>query len=249
MPDLPMELSGLDDLKDLTDKEIITSDEMDAIPLLLKPEVTDKVPGMDWAIVCGDPIALGDILDGSQGYDNPYGAFGTCGLNAIANICVMAGLDVTEPQVVEYAMENDLCTRDDPKLHGGGTTAMQQIKLLEHYGFPSHCELAQDGATKERLAAAVEGGHGVLLGLNSGVLQDRPWKIYNEDHEIVATHAVCLTGTVRDADTGFYMCDSSAQTPDAARTYVPVDKFDDCFGEIKGGFAVITDGPIRGLAG
>lgn len=39
-------------------------------------------------------------------------------------------------------------------------------------------------------ALAVEGGDGVLLGLNSGVLQDREWKVYNEEGKITAAHTV-----------------------------------------------------------
>lgn len=253
MTELSPELRELADYEGLTEKDIWSADEIKEIPAVLPTELTDQVPGMERAIICGDPISLGDKLDFQQGFDNPYGAFGTCGLNAVANICIIGGKTVTEPEMVEYAMENDLCTKDDPKYHGGGTTISQQIKLLEHYGFPSHCELAQETADYDRLASAIEGGHGVLIGLNSGVLQDRPWKVLNENGEAIATHAVCLTGTARDPETGelvgFYMCDSSGQTPDSGRTFVPLEKMDDCYGNVKGCFAVITNEPIRTSCG
>ena len=155
---------------------------------------------------------------------------------------------MTEPEVLAYAMENGLCIPDDPKFKGGGTTIGNQIALLEHFGFPSHCEFSQETATPERLAQVIEGGHGVLLGLNSGVLQEREWKAYNVDGEITATHAVCLTGTVYSTDgelKGFYLCDSSGQNPDSGRTFVPIDKFNACYSNLKDSFAVITDEPIR----
>ena len=235
--------------EEIDESQIWDESEIENIKQILPMELTTAVPGMEKAIICGDPISLGDILDHQQGYDNPYGSFGTCGPTSRANLCIIGGKEVTEPEVVEYAMENDLCVKNDEKFHGGGTTIGQQIALLEHFGFPSHCELANETATPERLASAIEGGHGVLLGLNSGVLQDREWKVFNDKGEIAATHAVCLTGTVRDPDSGnlvgFYLCDSSGQTPESGRTFVPMDKFLHSYSDAKGSFAVITNDPIR----
>lgn len=115
-------------------------DEIIDIPPTLPTEVTDQVPGMDRAIICGDPINLGDKLDFQQGYDNPYGAFGTCGLNSISNVCTIAGMDVSETDVVQYAMENGLCEYGpDKAFGGGGTTIKNELDLLEHYGIEAHC--------------------------------------------------------------------------------------------------------------
>lgn len=232
----------------ITEEQVWNASEIKEVPHILEPEVRTDVPGMEKAIVYGDPVHLGDILDYQQGFDNPYGSFGTCGETSISNICKIAGMDVTEPEVLQYAMENNLCQKDDPKFRGGATTIGNQIALLEHYGLPSHCEFAAETATPERLAEIIEGGHGVLLGLNSGVLQDREWKAYNEAGEITATHAICLTGTVYTPEgklAGFYLCDSSGQNPDSGRTFVPLDKFDACYSNVKDAFAVITDKPIR----
>ncbi|MCD7824117.1 MAG: hypothetical protein LUG86_08925 [Oscillospiraceae bacterium] len=246
---MEMELAEIMETEGLTPEDVQDIDEIEDFNKILPMEVSSEVPGMEKAIICGDPIRLGDELDFQQGFDNPYGAFGTCGLNAISNICHIGGKDVSEVEVVEYAMENGLCTRDDPKFHGGGTTIGQQLRLLDHYGFPSHCEFSEV-ASSERLAAAIEGGHGVLLGLNSGLLQDREWKIYNDAGEITATHAVCLTGTVRDVETGelkgFYLCDSSSQSPEGGRVFVTLEEFDECYSDVQGSYAVITDDPIRG---
>lgn len=235
-------------IEQITEAQVWDASEIQEVPRMLEPEVRTDVPGMEMAIVYGDPIALGAVLDYQQGFDNPYGAFGTCGETSISNLCRIGGKEVTEPQVLAYAMENGLCKRDDPKFMDGETTIGNQIQLLEHFGFPSHCEFSQETATPERLAQAIEGGYGVLLGLNSGVLQEREWKIYNAKGEITATHAVCLTGTVYSVDgelKGFYLCDSSGQNPEAGRTFVPMEKFDACYSDLKDSFAVITDRPIR----
>lgn len=237
-----MEAEGIDE------NDVWDMNEIESIEQLLPMEISTEVPGFEEAIICGNPIELGDELDFQQGFDNPYGAFGTCGLNAISNICHIGGKDISEPEVVEYAMEHDLCEKDNPKFHGGGTTIGNQLELLSHFGFESHCEFA-DVADCGRLADVIEGGHGVLLGVNSGILQDREWKVYDENGEITANHAVCLTGTVRDTDTGelvgFYLCDSSSQSPEGGRVFVPLDKFQECYSDVKNAFAVITNEAIR----
>lgn len=232
----------------ITEAKVWDSNEIKDIPHLLEPEIREDIPGLKKAFVWGEPYRLGDILDHQQGFDNPYGAFGTCGETSVANICKIAGMNVTEPEVVEYAMENDLCSKFDEKFHGGATTIGNQIALLEHYGLQSHCEFAAETATPERLAEAIEGGHGVMVGLNSGILQDRAWRILNSEGKVFAGHAVCMTGTVRDMERnlkGFYLCDSTAQSPDGGRIFVPIEKFNDCYSNVKDAFAVITDNPIR----
>ena len=120
-----MEGLKMDDLMEaegLRETDVWGIGEIEEIKPILPMELSAEVPGMDRAMVCGDPFRLGEILDYQQGFDNPYGATGTCGLTSVSNICKMAGMDVTEPEVVEYAMENDQCIKDDPKYHGGGTT-------------------------------------------------------------------------------------------------------------------------------
>ena len=247
-----MEGLKMDDLMEaegLRETDVWGIGEIEEIEPILPMELSAEVPGMDRAMVCGDPFRLGEILDYQQGFDNPYGATGTCGLTSVSNICKMAGMDVTEPEVVEYAMENDQCIKDDPKYHGRGTTIGNDLAVLSHYGIEAHCEFS-DTADGERLAEAIEGGHGVILGVNSGILQDREWKVENAEGEVVSNHAVCLTGTVRDPDTGelagFYLCDSSSQRPDGGKIFITLDQLDECYTNVKESFAIITDDPIRG---
>ncbi len=232
----------------LTEADVWSGDEIKDIKAILPSEKSTQVPGMKEAVVYGDPYKLAEILDYQQGFDNPYGAFGTCAHTSISNLCKISGQNVTEPQVVEYAMENNLCIKDDNPIANGGATIKNQIEILKHYGIDAHCEF-KDIADCERLALAIEGGHGVIVGLNSGVLQGRDWKIGGDGEKIKATHSVCLTGTVRDPENnellGFYMCDSSSQRSDGAKIYVSVREMEDCYIKASDGFAVITDDPIR----
>ena len=46
-----------------TEAMIWDASEIQEVPSTLEPELRRDVPGMELAIVYGDPIALGDILD------------------------------------------------------------------------------------------------------------------------------------------------------------------------------------------
>ena len=229
-------------------KEIWDAEEISHIEPVLSGELTDAVPGLDQAVVYGDPFTLGDTLDYQQGFDNPYGAFGTCGLTSVANVGTMAGLDITEPEVVDFAMNNNLCEKPGDGVLGGGVIISQTLKILSHYRLDSHCEMA-DVASPNRLAECIEGGHGVILGVNSGIMQGRDWKVLDKNREITTTHYVTLTGTVRDAESGeikgFYMCDSSAARSDAGSLFVSLDLLKKGYTDVKGAHAIITNDPIR----
>ena len=128
------ELDALMEAEGICEADVWDAGEITPIEPTLPMELTNKVPGLERALVCGDPFRLGEVLDYQQGFDNPYGAFGTCGLTSIANICKMAGMDVSEPEVVQYAMEYGQCIKDDPMFGGGGTTIGNDLEILSHFG-------------------------------------------------------------------------------------------------------------------
>ena len=240
-----MEIKEYLESEGVTESQFWDAGEIREVPSMLEPELRTDVPGMEKAVVYGDPVALGDILDIRQGYDNPYGAAGTCGQTTIANICTIAGKEVTEPQVVAYAMENGLCLKEDPVYHGGATSISEQIAILKHFQLNAHCEIPSETADPERLAALIEGGHGILLGINYPLLYGN---VPAEGMEDTARHAVCLTGTVRHTDgtlAGFYLCDSWYQNENSGRVFVPLERMNACYTNISEAYAVITDAPIR----
>ena len=240
-----MEIKEYLESEGVTEAQLWDASEIQDVPSSLEPELRTDVPGMEKAIVYGDPIALGDILDIHQGYDNPYGAIGTCGETTIANLCTIAGMEITEPEVVAYAMENGLCEEYDPIYKGGSTSISQQISILKHFHLEAHCEVPSETADPDRLAALIEGGYGVLLCINYPLLYGRVPKEGTED---TARHAICLTGTVRHIDgslAGFYICDSWYQNEDSGRVFVPIERMNACYTNISEANAVITDNPIR----
>lgn len=213
-------------------------------------ELRNDVPGVEWAIVSGDPERIAYQLDSIQG-DEVEGAEGTCGLTSIANICRMNGQDVTEGMVVEYALENGLCSYDPwAAEETGGTSAEGQVEILKHFGIDAEFNDASVN-TYEAIADAIESGKGVIVELDAGELWDEPaysTKILGIFPAV--NHAVTVTGVARDAMTGeiagFYTCDSGRKMESDACRYVPIDKFSKMYndGIINAG-AVITDNPIR----
>lgn len=139
------------------------------------------------------------LLDWWQG-DNKYGASGNCGLVSTANVLRMAGVPATENDITGYALRNGLCERS------GATAWSDQAKILNHYGVPASVNYSN---SLENIAKDVENNKGVILGVNANNL----W--YNKGISGKMTHAVTLTGVVRDKASkqikGFTICDSGAK--------------------------------------
>ena len=156
-----------------------------------------------------DAIVIGDVerckeFNHPQG-DNPYGFRGTCGLVSCEDILRQFGVDVTESDIVRFAIEHGLCEVSADPCESGGSSPYAQALILKEHGVPAHVEVL-DGS--ERLADCVEHGHGVIVGANAGVL----WNDSRAFESGQPNHAVVVTGVARDPVTGeilgFYINDS-----------------------------------------
>lgn len=200
----------------------------------ISPEVPRHLDDMGGheVLVIGDPEGYADF-NHLQG-DNPYGYKGTCGLVSCQDVLGQFGVDVTETDVVGYAIENGLCNSEGNEGDRGGTSVLQQAEILNDYGVPAH---AETNGTLESLAANVEQGHGVIMEANAGVL----WQDATYYDQGQPNHAVVVTGVVRDANSGeiqgFYINDSgtgkSAQFIDANTMHTAWEE--------AGGASVVTD--------
>lgn len=221
--------------------------EYEDVGEFMQPEIRNDVPGVETAIVSGDPEGVAQILDCIQG-DAVEGAEGTCGLTSIANICRLAGMDVTEGEVVTFALENDLCHYDPwhPE-HTGGVGDAAAVEILNDYGIDVGCYDA-NSYDVEMLAQAIESGRGVMAGVDAGALWDNPSHTNSISGHRIANHFVTMTGVARDAETGqvagFYICDSG--DGEACR-YITVEDFHEVCGadDIETDNYLITDEPIR----
>ena len=111
----------------------------------------------------------------------------------------------------------------------------------------------------ELIARKVERGHGVIMSVNAGLLwtelarrkgRAEQYSIRRENDletgQRVTSHAITITGTQRDPETGKLLglvaCDSGIQAP-----YLNLDAelLKMCFFQIKNGYIQVTDQPIR----
>ena len=82
-------------------------------------------------------------------------------------------MDIFEPEVVRYAMENNLCEKHEPRVMDGGITTMQAIKIFEHYGILSYCEIANI-ATPARIVEVIGAVRFVpMVGLYKTLLKNK----------------------------------------------------------------------------
>lgn len=145
-------------------------------------------------------LQLGDV-DASEEYfhkqgQNDLGFLGTCGLVSCGDIANQFGEQVSENDVVHYAVDKGLCTviSDNPAA-SGGTSMSEQAAILDGLGMPSHVEL---GDSLEGLGRQLEEGHGVIMEVNAGELWGR--SAYYDNGGV--NHAVTLTGVAVDQNSG-----------------------------------------------
>lgn len=148
----------------------------------------------DDSMLFDTPDVLGKSLNITQGQAGPQG---TCGLCSVQNVCIMAGVKLTEADVVGLARFKNLCSAS------GGTTPDSREMLLKHLGIESH----QETQSIDNIAAAVMSGKGVILSVDANKLYNRGFSFYP------ALHAVTVTSVRLDHNgnvIGIVICDSNA---------------------------------------
>jgi hypothetical protein len=168
------------------------------------PVQHDKLPDGRPSLMVGD--VLGDAgLNHRQG-DNPQHFDGDCGLVSVEDVLRQFGAHVSEADVLAHAIQHAEC-QADPAAAGqsGGTRPSQDAEILADYGVPSR---VTSGQTMEQLAALIEQGYGVIIGVNCGVL----WQLPEDVGDGSVNHAVTVTGVALDPHgsgiQGFYINDS-----------------------------------------
>lgn len=199
------------------------------------PRYLDVLPDGREVVVIGDKDRYKDF-NHLQG-DNPYGYRGTCGLVSCQDILLQFGFDVSEADVVGYAIENGLCDTAAKKLENrGGTTVTDQVQILNDFGVPAHYEV---GGSLDKLAGLIEQDRGVIVELNAGVL----WNDRSAYDQGFPNHAVTITSVARDPSSGeivgFFINDSGSG--ESAR-FVDAATMQDAWAE-RGGALVTTDIP------
>jgi hypothetical protein len=185
-------------------------------------------------------LVLGDVpgyaaFNHLQG-DNPEHFGSDCGLVSVQDVLLQFGAHVNEGDVVTHALERGECYVSPAAAdQSGGTLPSQDARILTEYGVPSRIE---SGQTLAQLAAQVEHGHGVIIGVNCGVL----WQVPESVGDGSVNHAVTATGVALDPETGdiqgFYVNDSgNGKSAEFVTAVIMRVAWQD-----TGGWSVVTDG-------
>lgn len=169
------------------------------------------------------PRETGQLLNCNQGVPRSAGGegvedfLGTCGLVSCENILRMAGVQITEEEIVTYARANNWCTKNNISTKNGGTSPWDRQAILSHYGIDSRVESFTD---VEQIATYVAEGRGVIVSTEA-------YTLWNGDKPrfkaptVPGRHAVTVTSVERDTVTdeivAFYICDSGSKNSDSAR--------------------------------
>lgn len=151
------------------------------------------------------PEETGKKLDSNQG---KFGNFlGTCGCVSCVNILLLAGITVTEAELVLFASTH---TDEDGETlcisgsidgeSNGGTSPTDRLNILAAYGMDSTLK----PATIENIFTEVGGGHGVIASVHADMLYDGI--VANNDY-----HAVTITSvkTKNGKPYSVTICDSN----------------------------------------
>jgi hypothetical protein len=159
----------------------------------LKGELFELPDGRE-ALLVGDPECSKDYFH-RQG-DNEFGCKGDCGLVSCGDVLNQFGQQVSENDVVRFALENGYCqiVPGSPEM-SGGTSLLDQVEVLKSFGVPAHLEI---GGSLEGVADRIADGHGVIIEVNAGELWDDPAYYDGGD----ANHAITITNVAFDPATG-----------------------------------------------
>lgn len=221
---------------------------------------TDEIPNLepsdisDDLFVTGNPQEVAVRLDYMQG-DNPFNAFGNCGLVSVSNLLQMAGIDLGENDITLFALKNNMCEYidGDPE-NSGGTYPDNLVDILKCAGIDAQYQLTwcdMSGITSyEGIAGLVESGNGVIMQVNAGYLWDSPEAMsVDENGTALVNHWVTVTGVARDAQTGevegFYICDSGRGMEADSCRLVTTDILDNAYLNAQGSSIVYTTSPVR----
>ena len=197
----------------------------------------------DGSLVYDSPEETYESLIQEQGLAYPNEFLGTCALCSCANILRLAGAEVSEQDVIDYAAAAGICETGykDPYLNGGANVCDMQ-KILKHFGLESEIiELVwKDNcidydATIKMIADYVDHGRGVILVVNAHTF----W--YNWANDGNTPHAVTAISVKRDTEGNifkFFICDTGTVKGKWWHAYKKVAK------SLMGGHMVVT-GVIR----
>lgn len=190
------------------DSSVIFKKEADPNCFSVTQETWHK---LDNAIVYDRPVEKRKDLELSQGKVHRF--HGTCGLCSCVNILRLAGVAITEKEMVAFAREHKLCQNHFwlKSEKNGATSADDRQQILKYFGISSVL-MPPD---IEAIADAVENGKGVIISVYASQL----WNVRKSSEDL---HAVAVTSVKKDCEgniLGFYIADSGIHGMDGDGYY------------------------------
>jgi hypothetical protein len=192
-----------------------------------------RLPGGRYAVIIGAVRAC-MAFNHVQGLNFAH-LRGDCGIVCCVDVLDQFGVYRSEAELVQHALaRGELHIEVGRPEESGWTYPVEQARILCDYGVPAHPDRA---GSIEWLAGAIQLGHGVIIGVNAGVLWNNPGNFGTGE----ANHAITITGIARDmadgALLGFFVNDSG--TGKSAQ-FLSCDLVVTAFLR-TGGYCVITD--------
>ena len=213
-------------------------------PVEITPEPVERIDGVAQELERGDFETMveleapdfytnGEFLEQAV---NEYGFEGTCGETTQANTLnkLFETNQFTENNVLDVAVQNDLCEISLDPAESGGTTTDQFMELYEKMDeqlgggkIEAECYEFDDVLPMMEIANQLDEGKIVNVAVDSGRLWDMPQdyvdQLGNPVDEIASDHWIAVTGVNRDAAgnlQSFDILDSGG-----GETNVSADKF------------------------
>ncbi|WP_413456784.1 calcium-binding protein [Herbaspirillum huttiense] len=189
----------------------------------------------------GNPFAFSNDLDYNQG-DAVARYEGTSGEVCIANLATIAGMSVTEKDVVNKAIAEKLCDTTSKSTTKRGTiSAENELILLKEFGLAS--TLTQ-GFDENAVARDILAGKGVIVTVNGSKL----WAKNIPENVGMTDHMIAIIGVGYGAQTGavdgFYITDSGRGRDTDTCRYVSLQTLRDCT-NASGSVTITTNDAIK----
>lgn len=174
---------------------------------------------LDGNDIYNSPLETADSLCPKQGKAR-FGFGGTCGLCSVANLLRLAGVDISEGDIIDFASKTN-APNSSSKLcetghllpgQNGGTSADDRKEILSHFGIESgvfDIETDKNGnptrSNIENIAKYVSEGRGVIISIHAYSL----WR--DDPRPVNDYHAITVTSVKRSPSgeiLGFYVHDT-----------------------------------------
>lgn len=187
----------------------------------LNPTHGFSVEGLFGKDVTGNPEAHKDIIHHPG--DNTYNFEKTGNLVSCEMLLRQAGIQMTEADLVHFALEHGYCTFGiDPQECGRVETGCIP-DVLKEFGMPSHLEFNR---TVDDLESYLKDGHGVIVEINTN------WKDFLCLDRLGSCRDVVVTGIERDSAgtiTGVYISDSTVPPNGQSGVFMDLKSFQEAW--------------------